>query len=127
MTLIIDPDCLACVKCHRVIAKVGTGQAHLVDGGRGGVCCDECRPEAESHAPIPQPTAEAEFGPCRCEGCRLEPTPVPLTDGLCGMCVEDGCELAPPSGEATVSKAKEGCGHPGCGLTMPHTHGGIAP
>ena len=48
-----------------------------------------------------------EFGPCRCEGCRLEPTPVPLTDGLCGMCVEDGCELAPPSGEAAGGKAKE--------------------
>lgn len=41
--LIVDPDCLACVQCLRIIAKVGTGQAHLVRGGHGGVCCDECR------------------------------------------------------------------------------------
>jgi hypothetical protein len=52
MSLVIDPDCLACVKCHRVIAKVGTRQAHLVDGGRGGVCCDECRPEGAAPAPL---------------------------------------------------------------------------
>ena len=43
MTIFIDPDCLACVTCYRVIATVGTGQWHYVDGGKGGVCCDECR------------------------------------------------------------------------------------
>ena len=45
MTIFIDPDCLACVGCHRVIATVGTGQWHLVRGGKDGVCCDECVPE----------------------------------------------------------------------------------
>ena len=46
--ILIDPDCLACVKCYRVIAAVGTGRWHLVAGGHGGVCCDECAAPAAS-------------------------------------------------------------------------------
>jgi hypothetical protein len=47
MTIFIDPDCLACVKCYRVITAVGTGRWHLLRGGRDGMCCDECKPGNE--------------------------------------------------------------------------------
>lgn len=92
MTLFIDPDCLACVTCYRLIATVGTGQCHLVDGGYGGVCCDECDPVARAVAALDAIDGEdPEIAHGEADGILLEFVPAEVRDALGRLHNRCGC------------------------------------